>query len=130
MPFLQARHPNHLTSEHSILVENLLEMAFSGRQEVVDATIEMLADFHVFGTNSRFAQKLKNTPLWELKTRSRGGLKGGARVYFFVVDDELIVVNVEYKTGNDPSPQKILEAMIVLKAYLNRVLVVERNENV
>jgi hypothetical protein len=130
MPFLQARHPNHSASEHSILVENLIEMALSGRQEAVDAIVEMLADFHVFGVNSRFAQKLKNTPIWELKTRSRGGLKGGARVYFFVVNDELIVVNAEYKTGSDPSPQKILEVMIVLKAYLNRTFVVERSKNV
>ncbi len=129
MPFLQARHPNHLKSEHTILVENLLEMAFAGRQEAVDAIVEMLTDFHVFGTNSRFAQKLRNTPLWELKTRSRGGLKGGARVYFFVVDEELVVVNAEYKTGNVPNPQKLFEAIIVLQAYLNRIPVIERNEN-
>ncbi len=130
MPFLQARHPNRLTSEHTILIENLLEMALSGHQEAVNAIVEMLTDVHIFGISSRFAQKLKNTPLWELKTRSRGGLKGGARVYFFVVNEELIVVNAEYKTGNDPNQQKLFEAIIVLRAYLNRIQVVERNINV
>ena len=76
MPFLQARHPNRLASEHTLLVEDLIEIAESGWQEAVDAIIEMLADFHVFGTNSRFAEKMKNLPIWELKTRTRGGLKG------------------------------------------------------
>jgi hypothetical protein len=104
-------------------------MAFAGRQEAVDAIVEMLTDFHDFGTSSRFAQKLRNTPLWELKTRSRGGLKGGARVYFFVVDEKLVVVNAEYKTAHDPNPQKLFEAIIVLQAYLNRIPVIERNEN-
>ncbi len=78
MPFLQARHPNRLDSEHTLLVEDLIEIAAVGRQEAVNAIVEMLADFHVFGRNSRFAEKFKSIPTWELKTRSRGGLKGGA----------------------------------------------------
>ena len=129
MPFLQARHPNRLNSEHTLLVEDLIEMAESGWQEAVDAIVEMLADFHVSGTDSRFAEKFKNLTIWELKTRSRGGLKGGARAYFFVHNDELIVVNAEYKSGNDPNPQKLLEAVTVFKAHVNQIPVVERNRN-
>jgi hypothetical protein len=56
-------------------------------------------------------------------------IKRRGRVYFFVVDEELIVVNAEYKTGNDLNPQKLFEAIIVLQAYLNRIPVIERNKN-
>lgn len=129
MPFLQARHPNRLASEHTLLVEDLIEIAESGWQEAVDAIIEMLADFHVFGTNSRFAEKMKNLPIWELKTRTRGGLKGGARAYFFTHNHELVVVNAEYKTGNQPDQQKLLEAVTVFKAHLNQIPVVERTQH-
>lgn len=117
MPFLQARHPNRLNSEHTLLVEDLIEMAESGWQEAVDAIVEMLADFHVSGTDSRFAEKFKSMPVWELKTRSRGGLKGGARVYFFVTPKgESMVVNAEVKSGNAPSEAKLYEVMVVFQA--------------
>lgn len=117
MPFLQARHPNRLNSEHTLLIEDLIEMAESGWQEAVDAIVEMLADFHVSGTDSRFAEKFKSMPVWELKTRSRGGLKGGARVYFFVTPKgESMVVNAEVKSGNAPSEAKLYEVMVVFQA--------------
>ena len=117
MPFLQARHPNRLNSEHTLLVEDLIEMAESGWQEAVDAIVEMLADFHVSGTDSRFAEKFKSMPVWELKTRSRGGLKGGARVHFFVTPKgESMVVNTEVKSGNAPSEAKLYEVMVVFQA--------------
>ena len=117
MPFLQGRHPNRLNSEHTLLVEDLIEMAESGWQEAVDAIVEMLADFHVSGTDSRFAEKFKSMPVWELKTRSRGGLKGGARVYFFVTPKgESMVVNAEVKSGNAPSEAKLYEVMVVFQA--------------
>ena len=92
-------------------------MAESGWQEAIDAIIEMLADFHVSGTGSRFAEKFKSMPVWELKTRSRGGLKGGARVYFFVTPKgESMVVNAEVKSGNAPSEAKLYEVMVVFQA--------------
>lgn len=117
MPFLQARHPNRLNSEYTLLIEDLIEMAESGWQEAVDAIVEMLADFHVSGTDSRFAEKFKSMPVWELKTRSRGGLKGGARVYFFVTPKgESMVVNAEVKSGNAPSEAKLYEVMVVFQA--------------
>lgn len=117
MPFLQARHPNRLNSEHTLLIEDLIEMAESGWQEAVDAIVEMLADFHGSGTDSRFAEKFKSMPVWELKTRSRGGLKGGARVYFFVTPKgESMVVNAEVKSGNAPSEAKLYEVMVVFQA--------------
>ncbi len=56
-------------------------MADAGQQDALDAIITMLEDLTLYSLGSRYAQPLKGTPIWELKTRSRGGQKGGARVY-------------------------------------------------
>ncbi len=56
--------------------------------------------------------------MWELKTRSRGGPKGGARVYFaFTGNGEALVINAEVKDGDAPSAAKITEAAAVTLAY-------------
>ncbi len=78
----------------------------------------MLQDFYQNGRDSRYLEKLKNLPFHELKTRSRGGQKGGARVYLFLTsDDEAVIVNAEIKTGNKPDEMKLEEVAIVLRAY-------------
>jgi len=73
----------------------------------VRAIIEMLQDLHQNGLESRFLKKLHGV-LWELKTRSRGGEKGGARVYlFWLGKDEVAVLHAEVKEGDAPSVQVI-----------------------
>lgn len=63
----------------------------------------MLRDLHEKGRGSRFLNKLTGTPLWELKPASRGGEKGGPRVYLFLMpDDEAGVVNCEVRTASPP----------------------------
>jgi hypothetical protein len=124
MPFFVARHPNHLNAKHPVIIDDLLEISLSS-QDAVNSIVLMLHDFHVFGTNSRYAEKLKKLPLWELKTRARGGQKGGARVYFFVGDhNDLIVCNAEVKTGSTPNPQKLIVALQILEGYVNGLAVV------
>ena len=80
--------------------------------------IEMLADLHEHGRDSRYAQKLEGLPLWELKTRSRGGPKGGARVYFaFTSYGDALIINAEVKDSDTPSATKIREALAIVVAY-------------
>lgn len=98
-------------SVHSSLIEDLLELVANNRQDAVDAAIIMLEDLHEFGLLSRYVKKLHGLPLWELKTRSRGGVKGGVRVYFFVQENQANVINVDVKPGNSADTGKLKEAL-------------------
>jgi hypothetical protein len=124
--FRLARHPEHLEAKHPRLIEDLLELALTGKQDAVDTIITMLEDFHHQGFQSRFVKKLKGLPIWELKSRSRGGQKGGARVYFFVTgQNEVALVNAESKTTNEPSASKLEEVAEILLAYRQGATVLE-----
>jgi hypothetical protein len=129
MVFHLARHPNRLNAPHPIITENLLEMVHNNQQARVNSIILMLQDFYAQGRESRYLEKLKTLPFYELKTRSRGGQKGGARVYLFLTNNnEAIVVNAEIKTGNMPNSQKLEEVAIILRAYRQGIAVIPKKE--
>jgi hypothetical protein len=124
--FRLARHPERLTAKNSRIIEDLLELAKTGHQEVVNTMITMLEDFHKHGFESRYVKKLKGLPIWELKSRSRGGAKGGARVYFFLTgENEAAIINAESKTGDAPSSSKLDEVAAILFAHEAGVPVLE-----
>lgn len=105
----QARNPR--------IIEDLLAVQDPA---ALKAMIDMLEDLHLHGKESRFAHKLVGLPLWELKTNSRGGAKGGARVYFtFTPHAKALVINAEVKTGVTPSEAKITEAVKITLAYFD-----------
>jgi hypothetical protein len=88
----------------------------------------MLSDLHENGRKSRFIKALKGYPLLELKTASRGGQKGGARVYFFVNEDgEAVLLNCEVKTGDSPSAAKLTEALEIILAYRKGLQIYKEN---
>lgn len=108
---------NRPEARHPCIIEDLLEVTDA---HALTAMIEMLTDLHQHGQESRYAKKLEGLPLWELKTRSRGGPKGGARVYFtFTGHGEALLINAEVKTGDTPSVAKITEALAITLAYAN-----------
>jgi hypothetical protein len=126
MRLVQPRHPNRLEAQHPRIIEDLIDIAEDGHQSALDSLVLMLEDLTVYGTHSRFAQTLQGNPIWELKTRSRGGTKGGARVYWFPLmlrlkgfepELALVVVNAEIKSGNTPDPRKLEEALEVYFAF-------------
>ncbi len=124
--FRLARHPNRLDAKHSRIIEDLLGLAKAGQQEAVNTMVTMLADFHEQGFESRFVKKLKGLPIWELKSRARGGAKGGSRVYFFVTGEaEVAIVNAESKSGDAPSSYKLDEVAEILFAYQQGIEVLE-----
>ena len=93
----------------------MLAMRQAGQREAVTAIIRMVKDLKQSGRESRYALPLKGLPLWELKTRSRGGEKGGARVYFFWTSDSVpILCGAETKDGDTPSALLLKEALGVL----------------
>lgn len=88
--------------------------------------ISMLRDLHQNGRNSRHLVRLQGLPLFELKTTSRGGTKGGSRIYLFINDqDEAVIINCEVKDDTTASPEKLKEAAMVAKAYWKGIEVVE-----
>ena len=125
MRLLEPRHPDLFEATHPRIVEDLIAIAEAGHQEALRAIVLMLEDLSEHGLKSRYAKVLKGTPIWELKTRSRGGIKGGSRVYWFplLVDDGEhqetvgVLVNAEVKAGSVPDLNKLAEALEVYMAF-------------
>lgn len=99
----------------SLVVRDLLAMRRAGQREAVTAIIRMVKDLKEHGKDSRYALPLKGLPVWELKTRSRGGEKGGARVYFFWTRDSVpILCGAETKSSDTPNALLLKEALSML----------------
>lgn len=113
------REPHRLWASHPLLIQELLQLATTGRQVAVSTMIEMLHDLYTVGRESRFLVKLGRSPLWELKPTSRGGEKGGSRIYLFLLPTgEAGLVNCEVKEPGAPTSQeKLLAALRMMKAY-------------
>jgi len=121
MPLLRL-YPLRGGTQRTQLIDDLLDLAENGKQAAVDEIIDMLDDLHQNGRACRFLKGLKGIPLFELKPASRGGHKGGARVYLaFNEHDEALVLNAEMKAqGVDaPNPAKIMQAIKMLDAHKN-----------
>lgn len=100
--------PNDLEG-HPPIVDDLFDLRDAGQFLALRAISEMVADLRLNSTQSRFLKTLKGYAILELKTRARGGEKGGARVYLYRADeDEFHLCAAESKTGNQPT-QTLLE---------------------
>ncbi len=126
MRLIQPRHLHRPDAQHPRIVEDLIDIAEAGHQEALDSMVLMLEDLAEFGRESRYVNTLHGIPIWELKTRSRGGSKGGARVYWFPltirrknIDSEMVavVVNAEIKPGSTPNPRNLEEALEIYFAF-------------
>ena len=118
------RHPSRLAAHRPIIIDELLELAVDGRTGALSTMIAMLHDLYRHGRGCRYIEKLKGLPLWELKPASRGGEKGGARIYwFFLANGDAGIVNCEVKDGDAPDPMKLEVALEVLVAYKRGVRV-------
>ncbi len=125
MRLIEARHPNKPTAEHPLIIENLIEISQANHQEALNSIIQMLEDLVQNELESRYAKTLQGTPIWELKTRSRGGIKGGARVYWFplqIFEENMavlvaVLVNAEIKPEKNVNPNKLQEALEIYLAF-------------
>lgn len=117
-----ALHPDRLDASQPILIEELLDLEETGHQDGVSMMILMLGDLHHEGRASRYVQKMTGLPVWELKSASRGGERGGARVYLLMLETgEAGIVNCEIKDGDAPSPQKLKVVLQVARAARNGI---------
>lgn len=86
--------------------------------------IKMISDLTKHGRESRYLEKLKSSPIWELKSTSRGGQKGGARVYgFLTTEGDAGIVNCEIKDGDEPDIEKLRTVLVVIQAFKQGVRV-------
>lgn len=127
MRLLLARDPGSLDREHPLLIEEFVQLNKEGKNEAVTMMIKMLSDLYEHGRESRYLVPLRLSALHELKPTSRGGTKGGSRVYLFITEhDEAGIVNCEVKDGDSPDPQKLKQALRVIVAHRQGVEVFRR----
>lgn len=118
MKLLLARLPTRLGSKHPQMIEEMVALNNAGRGEAVAMMIKMMGDLHQHGRDSRYLRAMKGTPIKELKPRSRGGLKGGSRVYLFITEhEEAGIVTCEVKGGDAPDPHKLKRVLRVVSAH-------------
>jgi hypothetical protein len=121
--------PDDLSAEHPPLVEDLIELLAQGHQEALDTIVKMAADLKQHGRNCRYLKKLEGYPLWELKSRSRGGEKGGAKVYLFIgPDDTFFLCHAEYKAENKAAQQLLEDTAYIALAYQKGIPVLPKKE--
>ena len=119
MRLLLGREPHRLEAVHPVIIEELLSLAADRKSVAVTTIIEMLASLHAEGRSSPYLVKLSHSPLWELKPMSRGGERGGCRVYLFLLPTgEAGIVNCEVKKPDAKASQsKLTVGLRTMKAY-------------
>lgn len=107
-----ARLPGHLDAPRPLLIDDFLAMAHAGHRTCLRATVEMCADLHIHGMDSRHIKSLGG-PLYELKKRAN---EGGARVYFFRYGQDFVLVHAECKDQNRADQTLLLHALDIIEA--------------
>lgn len=74
----------------------------------------MCRDLRLEGRHSRYAKSLRHLPgAWELKPTTRGGLRGGARVYFlWLADGRPLLTGAEYKPPGAGADEDLLDELV------------------
>jgi hypothetical protein len=114
--------PDRLDAKHPLLVEDLIQMR---REKQLDALLElgkMVAALKALGLDCGFAKKLHSSPIYELKSHSRGGQKGGARAYFFRGGkDDFMICHAECKPDKEANADLLSDTAYILEAYENNI---------
>jgi hypothetical protein len=122
-----ARHPVALDAKHPILIEEMLALRKAGKGRAVSTIIAMVRDLMEHGRSSRFLVRMTGFPIYELKPRSRGGEKGGTRVYLFLTEhDEAALVTCEVKDSDAPDPAKLKLTVQVAVAHKQGLPVLQK----
>jgi hypothetical protein len=113
-PLIYSRHPDRLRARHTRIVETLLAMNQAGHGVAVSECIRMCRDLRASGHDSRYAKPLRHLPgAWELKPTTRGGLRGGVRVYFFWLGDgRPLLTGAEYKAPGAGASDALLDELV------------------
>jgi hypothetical protein len=116
------RSPHRLEAKNPLLIEDLLELAYAGKQGCVAGIIKMIADLYANGEVCRYIKALGGA-LYELKTRTP---TGGARVYFFRgARQEFVLCRAECKREQAASLRLLESTAEILEAHLDNIPVIE-----
>ena len=111
------RNPHRLDAKNPLLIEDLLELAYAGKQGCVTGIIKMIADLYEHGESCRYIKALGGA-LYELKTRTP---TGGARVYFFRgANKEFMLCRAECKREKAASLTLLESTAEILEAHLEK----------
>ncbi len=110
-------HPQRLQDKHSPLMTDLIHLEKTEHHDCVTQIILMIADLKENGSESRFLKSFMGGIL-ELKSRSRGGDKGGARVYLFRgIHAQFFLCHTECKQVNAANATLIADTAEILIGY-------------
>ncbi len=80
----------------------------------------MIRALKTLGLECGFTKKLFDSPVYELKSHSRGGQKGGARAYFFRAGlNNFMICHAECKESNQPDQDLLDDTAYILLAFQN-----------
>ena len=117
MRLLLARHPGRSDAKYALIIEEFTSLNLTGKATAVTEMIAVLRDLHANGRASRYLRNLTGTPLMELKSTTRRGQRGGARVYLWLLpDDAAAIVNCEAKAPG--APTSVPQLKVALTVYL------------
>jgi hypothetical protein len=120
--------PDRLDDLHSPLVKDLVNLKHSGHHDCIAQMVRMVADLKNHGTDSRYFKGMGG-PLAELKSRSRGGDKGGARIYLFRgLEETFLLCRAECKQGNEPDAVLLADTAEIAAAYRQGLPIFPRRE--
>lgn len=116
--------PDNLDAPYPPLVQDLIELKLRGYHESVREAIKMVVALKNDGSKCSFLKKLKGSPLLELKPHSRGGQKGGVRIYLFQGpfihnEESFLLCRAEWKQNNEASESILEDTAYILMAFKN-----------
>jgi hypothetical protein len=110
--------PDRLEAKHPPLVEDLIEMRREHQHDSLLEIGKMVAALKELGLGCGFSKKLHGSPIYELKTHSRGGQKGGARAYFFrAPKDVFMICHAECKPDKDANEDLLADTAYILESF-------------
>lgn len=118
--------PDDLEAKNPPFVQDLVNLKRGGYVESIGEIIKMVAALKEQGLESGFLKKLKGTPISELKSHSRGGQKGGARVYLFAGArlegnvQVFFLCRAEWKPNDAANPEMLEDTAYILLALKNK----------
>ena len=116
--------PDQLDAPYPPFVQDLIDLRARGYHQAVREVIKMVAVLKEQGFACAFLKKLKGSPLLELKPHSRGGQKGGVRVYLFQGptaqnEESFMLCHAEWKQDNQVSEALLEDTAYILLAFKN-----------
>lgn len=110
--------PDDLEAQNPPFVQDLIDLKQRGYHETIAEISKMVAALKEQGSESGFLKKLTGTPILELKSHSRGGQKGGARVYLFEGPEKtFFLCHAEWKQADTPSQLLLEDTAYILEAF-------------